>query len=295
MNNSKNVSAIIVTYNKLDLLKECIESVRNQTYQLSHIIIVNNASTDGTLEFLEAQEDVITINMKTNLGGAGGFQVGVKSFFDNTTDDLCWIMDDDTIPDKTALYELISAANRLDFKFGFLSSFVYWKDGTPAAMNKPAIHEKWNDKLSLGIVRIKSASFVSLLTQRQWIKISGLPIGEFFIWGDDIEYTKRITLNEHSYLVPSSMVLHKMGQNNTVNIIVDDYQRVPRYVYSFRNRFYTAKCAGLGTVIHELLRNIYLIGKILLYSNDHKLLRIKQVIIGQTRGIRFNPKIEGVK
>ena len=63
------VTAVIVTYNRLELLKECIAAVKAQTYKPSFILVVNNDSTDGTTEWLNQQSDLIVIH-QPNKGGA---------------------------------------------------------------------------------------------------------------------------------------------------------------------------------------------------------------------------------
>ena len=73
----KKVGIVVVTYNRLALLKEAIDSLRNQIYTNREIVVVNNGSTDGTQEWLNAQKDII-VNTQQNLGGAGGLFTGVK-------------------------------------------------------------------------------------------------------------------------------------------------------------------------------------------------------------------------
>ena len=82
--NSK-VAIIVVTYNRLELLREEIVSLRKQTYQNTQIIVVNNGSTDDTLAWLEKQADIYTIT-QGNLGGAGGFFTGMKYAAENGFD-----------------------------------------------------------------------------------------------------------------------------------------------------------------------------------------------------------------
>ena len=90
------ITAVVVTYNRLEKLKKVIESVRSQTASLLQILVVNNGSTDGSREWLESQNDIYLIN-QGNLGGAGGFNTGMKQAVLNGTD-YVWIMDDDVYP-----------------------------------------------------------------------------------------------------------------------------------------------------------------------------------------------------
>lgn len=79
----EKVIAVIVTYNRIKLLKECLNAVLSQTYKVHKIVLIDNASTDGTADLFikggEYDKDVIDYRrMETNLGGAGGFYEGIK-------------------------------------------------------------------------------------------------------------------------------------------------------------------------------------------------------------------------
>ena len=78
MNEGLKIATVVVTYNRLELLKDCIESLRNQTRKIDEIFVINNSSTDGTEEWLSRQNDLTTIT-QPNTGGAGGFYTGTKT------------------------------------------------------------------------------------------------------------------------------------------------------------------------------------------------------------------------
>ena len=79
-----NVDVVIVTYNRLEKLKKALASYENQSRRFRHLIVVNNHSTDGTSDFLdawgrtEAPFSKIVINTDENLGGSGGYYLGQK-------------------------------------------------------------------------------------------------------------------------------------------------------------------------------------------------------------------------
>ena len=77
----------------------------------------------------------------------------------------------------------------------------------------------------------------------------GLPIKEYFIWGDDKEYTLRLSASYPCYHVKDSVVIHKMAINAGSNIVIDAIARVPRYFYAFRNDLCTAKRRGTKEII----------------------------------------------
>ena len=90
------IAAVVVTYNRLALLKECIDAISRQTYQVSSTIVVNNASTDGTTEFLQNldKKQLVVKTFEKNIGGAAGFAEGI-AIATRMGADAIWIMDDD--------------------------------------------------------------------------------------------------------------------------------------------------------------------------------------------------------
>lgn len=121
----KQVIALIVTYNRLNLLKENIAAITAQTYPVEHILVIDNHSQDGTRDYLDSLEidGLIVKHLSKNLGGSGGFFEGIKVFEEQLTDDYVWIMDDDTIPTATALENLSKCWSTIG-EFGFLASNV---------------------------------------------------------------------------------------------------------------------------------------------------------------------------
>ena len=234
---SQNVSAVIVTFNRLTLLKEVIESLQTQDTKLSHIIVVDNNSKSDTQEYLTSLGNQIEyVRLPENIGGAGGFNKGVRYFMEHTTDDFVWLMDDDTVVHPDTLTELLKFADKQD-QFGFLSSDVRWTDGHRALMNQPAPMNRLKviPEDQVEPVQLQNATFVSLLVKREVVKKIGLPITEFFIWGDDIEYTERAGRVAPGYFVPSAKVTHKMAENVGSSLLIDNENRTPRYFYR-RNR-----------------------------------------------------------
>ena len=148
---TNDIVAIIVTYNRKELLKESILSFFQQTYQNFSIYIIATASTDGTYEYINDMLDndrLYYFNTGKNLGGAGGFSFGIKEAVQHGFSYL-WIMDDDTLPKPTALEELLAAKTILKDDFGFLFSDVKWIDGSPCSMNVPNVSKQWIENTQL--------------------------------------------------------------------------------------------------------------------------------------------------
>lgn len=240
----KKVGIVVVTYNRLELLKECIDSLRLQSFVDYDIIIVNNGSTDGTNEWLTEQKDIISIN-QSNLGGAGGFYSGLK-FVAETNYEYCWFMDDDTISTLDSLKHLFIAASKLN-DFGFLCSNVYYPNNKPC--NIPGIdlsysingEQIWTEKAEYNLIRVRSSSFVSVFIKTIKIKEFGLPYKDFFIWGDDTEYTLRISKIYPSYLVLDSKVIHKRAEQKALSLYSETNPiRIRNFFFFYRNRLYVS-------------------------------------------------------
>ncbi|ANK59142.1 hypothetical protein AYR54_01975 [Loigolactobacillus backii] len=290
-----SVSAVVVTYNRLDLLKECLAALLGQSYSLAHLIVIDNHSDAPTQTYLKQLGAKIDyVRLKENIGGAGGFYSGIKYFAEKTNDDFVWLMDDDTIPDKNALNALV-AAYKAKPATGFLASNPKWVDGTPAIMNVPVVaHPLWTSALNADshLIEISRASFVSVMTSRAVVLKLGLPIRQFFIWGDDTEYTERITQQYKAYLVPDSLVTHKMKLNRGVNILEDDSARAGRYFYAYRNRLYNSRRRSRKEVIHYYIQFTSTTLHLLFGHSKHRWHKLRVIFSGMLAGITFRPKIE---
>ena len=189
MDNKKDikVAAVVVTYNRLELLKECVEALRAQTYKNVDFIIVNNGSTDGTREWLASQKDLIVINQE-NVGGAGGFYAGMKYMFEHDYDAL-WMMDDDGLADGHQLEELLKAAEKYQKKV--LNALVVSKaDPTRLAFGT---QEKLTDlDMTIDITEENFRPFNGTFIHRSVIEKVGFIKKEMFIWGDEREYRQRM-------------------------------------------------------------------------------------------------------
>jgi GT2 family glycosyltransferase len=288
----KSVSCVIVTYNRLNLLKECIDAILNQTVKIHDIIVIDNCSTDETETYLtpisQTIDELHYYRLKKNLGGAGGFNYGLKKAY-QTGNDFIWIMDDDTIPQTNALEKLLDVKE----KNGFLCSNVKWTDNSPCLMNIPQTHELlWLEKAEKALVRVNYASFVSLFIRTDVIEKVGYPITDFFIWGDDVEFTYRVSKLYPCFFVADSIVIHKMKTNSLVDILSENGDRINRYYFNFRNSMYTNKKLGSKKYIRYIFSIFYLLIKVIMVKNNNKFKKLKVILKGFFKGLTFNPQIE---
>lgn len=292
----KHTIAIVVTYNRKILLKECIDSLINQTKKLWKIIIIDNASTDGTYDYISSylNDQVTYVNTGSNLGGAGGFSFGIKEAM-KYDPQYIWLMDDDTISYENTYSSFSKSAEYLKDNFGFLSSKVIWNDKTLCNMNKQKISKNWMNYLENvenNLINIESGSFVSCFINSKVVYDIGLPIKEFFIWLDDAEYTSRISKKYPSFLDVSSVVMHKCADNQTLGIEKSSTNRIPRFKNLYRNRFYRLRKDGIIGVVKFFAKDVRDIYRVIRYSKKSKLKRIHYILYGTLCGLFFFPKIE---
>ena len=245
---------------------------------------------DAIGPYVENQK-VIYFNTGSNLGGAGGFQYGIRKAVERGYEYL-WIMDDDCMPGKLALHALLSVAEKYP-NFGFLSSKVLWKDGSICRMNVQRAELTKNVKdFSQKVIPVVMASFVSLFIRADTVKEVGLPIKEFFIWTDDWEFTRRISRKYPCFLVTNSVVVHKSNMNITADVSSDTADRLDRFRYLYRNDVYLYRREGLRGFTYECFRLTFHCIRVLLKSSDHKLKRIQKIVQGTIEGLHFHPEIE---
>jgi rhamnopyranosyl-N-acetylglucosaminyl-diphospho-decaprenol beta-1,3/1,4-galactofuranosyltransferase len=187
---SKTVAAVIVTYNRLNLLKRCIEAIRNQSRKPEAIIIVNNGSTDGTEQWLGLQNDLTVYNQK-NLGGAGGFNRGIMEAYEAAFDWI-WVMDDDGCPALDCLEELMAATAKKTEVDVWGCIVLDEDDHSKLAFDcKPVTNENGEINWDIEFINDWAAFFNGVIFSKHAIKKVGYPNPSLFIWGDDIDYFER--------------------------------------------------------------------------------------------------------
>ena len=288
-----------MTYNRLPLLQKCIEKLEAQT-EPCDILVVNNASADGTAEWLtecEAKNKRLHArDTGANLGGAGGFNFGMRWAVEAGYGCL-WLMDDDCLPEPDALEKLMEADRLLKGEYGWLSSVALWTDGTACRMNRQKLKKVAaadSPSRQDGLAQANQATFVSLLLSAGTVRRVGLPIREFFIWGDDIEYTRRIAVREKlpGFVVEKSRVIHAMKENTGSSIATDRAERIDRYRYAYRNEAYTYRQEGVPGVCYYLAKCGLNACRIIVKAPNRRGKRIQVLIGSMVRGLFFRPKIE---
>lgn len=201
------IAAIIVTYNRLDLLQRCYNALLDQSEENFIIVVVNNGSTDGTKEWLDKPKDRLIAIHQNNKGGAGGFYSGMKFAYEAGYDWM-WLMDDDGIPAKNQLQELIHVSEANSFLF---SNALVCDIEDPLSLSFGLSENIVNVKDVEGQKWIKNLinPFNGTLIHRKVVDKIGFIKKEMYIWGDEAEYTLRaITNGINVYTICSAIHFH---------------------------------------------------------------------------------------
>lgn len=289
------IAAIVVTFNRLDTLRRCLAALQAQQPMIPDILVVDNHSTDGTgayLAPLAAAGQLHYLDTGANLGGAGGFHAGMKWAVEAGYTHL-WLMDDDCIPRSDALAALTAAHGQLGGEYGFLSGMAYWRDGSLCRMNgqKRTLTARL-ERPDKPLEPVIMATFVSVWIPADRVRELGLPLKEFFIWADDLEYTRRLSRRYPCYAVTDCRVLHDMTHNAGVNIATDTPERLPRYRYLYRNEVYLYRREGWRGRGYLAARILYHCLRVLGSRASDKSGRIRVILHSVREGRHFHPVVE---
>ena len=241
------VIAVVVTWNRLALLRESLAAVLAQRRPPDAVLVVDNASTDGTAAAVRSGFPTARLATLTqNTGGAGGFAYGLALALADGAD-LVWLMDDDTVPEPDALRAMLDARDRAPGGAAppvLIASRVQWTDGRAHPMNTPrekpfASEAERRTAAAAGCVPIRSASFVSILVDATACRERGLPQADYFLWNDDFEFTTRLLRHAAGWLCPASVAVHKTRTFGST-----DADPGQRFFYEVRNKIWTLRSGG---------------------------------------------------
>ena len=243
---SERVCAIVVTYNRRNLLRECLLSLQAQAHRVDTILVVNNASTDGTAELLRADfPHLPVLTLAENVGGAGGFHAGMKWAYEQGYDWL-WLMDDDGRAAPDCLEKLLAHARPNSVMVpvqqdssGRLYGISEWRNNLFEV----------TDRIVEGKQPVSGKftfAFVGPLIARTIVEKVGLPNKDFFIWFDDHEYALRIQTKTDAEIVvvPDAIFFHDFGgKKREVSFLgrrsLRAVQPAWKGYYGVRNHLYT--------------------------------------------------------
>lgn len=191
------VCAIVVTFNRRELLLRALAALSGQTRRPDRIVVVDNASTDGTLDALaehgwSQREDVDVVALPVNTGGAGGFHRGLEVAAATGDCDWFWLMDDDALPAVDALERLteqVGAPSDLYGSIAISGTQLAWRlhrldaGGSAEPIDSP-------DELPVRC-EVSFLPFLGLLVHAETLRAIGLPESGYFLAADDVEFCVR--------------------------------------------------------------------------------------------------------
>lgn len=289
------ICAVVVTYNRKTLLEECLIALLNQTRPLNEIIVLDNASTDGTEDIMRTRfADITYVKLAENIGGAGGFHEGMKLAYEKGHDWI-WVMDDDAIPMADALEKLENSPAMLQDKVYALASTVLKQDGSIFLIHRRQFDAEKLKEKAIKADRYKddyfqmdTASFVGFLISRKAVQEVGLPLKDLFIYFDDTEYSLRIRRRGIMVTVCDSRVVHPQGWDDSNRWRLWQQPLSWRRYYSSRNYIYTCRRHGRpGPVFYMklFLRTLKGIGGVLLFRHS-KVKGMKILLWGTLDGLQ---------
>ena len=224
-----NFGVVLVTYNRLDKLKIALECYEKQTYLPQNMIVVNNASTDGTKEYLESwlkEKSKIkksVINLDNNTGGSGGFYTGLKESLKLKLD-YVWVSDDDAFPKE----DCFKVANNF---------LVKNKDKNISAVcgkvinrgNIDLVHRRTLKKMMFIPIQLFNSkkdynkesfklnlfTYVGTFINVKKMKKVGVTIKDYFIYCDDTEHSYRLSKEGDIYCLPNMEIIHDGPLNSS--------------------------------------------------------------------------------
>lgn len=261
------IGIVIVTFNRLKKLKEALSLYSNQTVKPDYILVVNNASTDGTLTFLkewkneESTYSRYVLTLPKNEGGSGGFYEGLK-FASTLASEWIWVSDDDAFPEKNALAE---AEKYLDKNLSAICGSVINNGkfdlthrrncslGKFKVISKNVPSSKYLNKE----FEINCFSYVGTIINKEKLKQIGFPRKEYFIWYDDTEHSLRLHKVGKIMCIPAIRVHHNVktnGDNLTWKTYYGIRNRGDLIKRHFSKKYFWYYCSS--NLIKALINNI---------------------------------------
>jgi rhamnopyranosyl-N-acetylglucosaminyl-diphospho-decaprenol beta-1,3/1,4-galactofuranosyltransferase len=223
--------AVVVTHNRLQLLTECIDALRNQSHRLDKILVINNGSSDNTANWLNEQHDLAVIT-QDNRGPGDAFGKGIQWGYERGFEWI-WCMDDDGYPKNDALKNLLMA--EVGNELALLNCVVINKEDKRSFVWKTQQYTSL-DNVDCELIHGKGHPFNGTLIHRKIIERVGLPEAKLFLWGDETEYYYRITRKNKIPVITVTSSVH-FHPSSPFSLRKDwDYASSWKMYYYIRNR-----------------------------------------------------------
>lgn len=214
-----SVCAFVLTRDRKGLLAECLRGLLAQTQPVARVVVLDNASSDGTRQLLEGEglleePRLRYVRSEVNTGGSGGFRAGVELCLKEGTEWI-WLMDDDAEPAPDALERLLAAPVAEDPDTAVLCTAVVHPDGRVDGQHRCSFGRfvlplKPEAYVTGNYADVDCASFVGFCIRADVARAIGPVKAEFFLGYDDAEWSLRARRHGRLRLVPESRIVHKI-------------------------------------------------------------------------------------
>jgi rhamnopyranosyl-N-acetylglucosaminyl-diphospho-decaprenol beta-1,3/1,4-galactofuranosyltransferase len=266
------IFALVITHNRKKSLELCLSRLLNQKRAPDRILIINNASTDGTTEYLEGFKNTCTVvNMERNTGASGAYNFGLKWCVQNGADWI-WVVEDDTIVPKDfslKLLDWIKTALRTEKKIGFV--FPRILSVYDRRVMDHRVQFKVPERMFHGGFEISKSQFLGLTVNAAAIKEVGLPVKEFFIYNDDFEFTHRMSYaGWKGFWIPDLFAWHyDKPKPRGKGYITCGKEECWKYFYGIRNELSVTKREAPHYYPRQLLWSAFVIPVEILLRRPH--------------------------
>lgn len=223
---SPRVFIIILNWNGWQDTLECLDSIEELDYPNFEVVIVDNASTDESVrEIKDKYPGVVLLESTSNLGYAGGNNIGIRYAVQHHAD-YVWILNNDTVVDESALTSLVDKMEN-DPSIGICGSrIIYYHKRDTIQVLAGGSYNKWLGlTTNFGQLQHIDADFdveqieenldfiigASMLVSRLFIEKIGLISEDYFLYYEEIDWGIRAKGNFKLGFAPSSIVYHKEG------------------------------------------------------------------------------------
>lgn len=291
------IIAVVVTYNRLELLKRNLDCLKRQETPLAAIVVVDNGATDGTHEWLDTQAGLVVVHQE-NVGGSGGFHTGMQRAFGMGTDWI-WCMDDDVFPRPDCLSRLMDHAARTDVGIlaprRLMEGRVYTNDFLGYNLSRP-FASMYEGRLAGvpvdGPTEIGGTAFEGLCVRREVVERVGLPNKDLFIFCDDTDYCLRTVSAGYKILYVPAALMDKEKFFSGDSWAVRNQKKKWKRFYQIRNSTYLNHHYGRNWGVRYLRGFNGVIGYILVafftapFSKGYRWRDIPQLWRAYTDGLR---------
>ncbi len=240
----ESVAAVVLAFSREEELKQVIYNLKNQTRRPDEIIVIFQGTSPSILEWLN-QQSGITLVKQGNVGSAGGFTTGMKMAIAKGHR-WSWLFDDDAIPELNALEEMTNCKYFDSHTTGYLGAVVV--NPNKEVYMSPVADDanKWyGSVLQDGCVPVTASTWIGCLVSSQSIIDYGLPMEEFFIYEEDLEFTTRVACRRKCYCVIRSVVVHY--QKSSFNPFISKVDML-KHGYYVKNHFATIRLSNKSTI-----------------------------------------------